>query len=155
MRLSHLKKRMRSLCKWGALAVGCGGLFAADASAERPDFKSVGPGVGSRQQRDVRLDAVAMQLKGGMIYISERGGAFRRLSLQDAQQGDYLRSLLEQAGAAERPVSVPVGSMIVANGGGAGDATKPTTPDKDTSSAKKPPAKKAKQPPASNSGNGK
>jgi hypothetical protein len=146
---------MRSLCQWAALAVGFGGLFAVDATADRPDFKSIEPGAGSGQQRDVRLDAVVMRLKGGTIYVSERGGAFERLSLQDAQQADYLRELLRQAGAADRPVSVPIGSVIVANGGAAGDATKPKAPDKDTSSGKKPPQKKAKQPPSGNSGNGK
>jgi hypothetical protein len=96
-----------------------------------------------------------MQLKGGTIYVSERGGAFERLSLKDARQTDYLRNLLQQAGAADRPVSVPIGSIIVANGGAAGDATKPKEPDKDKSSGKKQPKKKAKQPPSSNTGNGK
>ncbi len=151
MRPSDLKQRMRSLCRWGAVAIGCGGLFAVDATAERPDFKSFGSG----QQRDAGLDAVVMQLKGGTIYVSERGGTFERLSLKDPQQTDYLRNLLQQAGAVDHPVSVPIGSVIVANGGAAGDATKPKEPDKGTSSGKKQPKKKGKQPPSSNSGNGK
>jgi hypothetical protein len=162
MSLPNLRKSLRRLSKLGALALGFGGLFAADAPAEKLEFQSLGTNVRPSRQLDLGLDAVVMRLNGERIYISQRGGAFEELSLGDTQQAAYLRQLLRDAGAADRPVSVPIGSMVVANGGGAGDGkkpaadeTKPKEPDTGTASEKKQPDKKAKQPPANNSGSGK
>ena len=150
-----LRKNVRRLPKLGALALGFGGLLAADAPAEKSDFRPVEPGAGPTRQGDVALDAVAMRLSGETIYISQRGGAFEELSLGDTQQATYLRQLLRDAGAMEHPVFVPIGSMVVANGGGAGDGkkpvadeTKPKEPETGTASEKKQPDKKAKQPPS-------
>jgi hypothetical protein len=162
MSLPNLRKSLRRLPKLGALALGFGGLFAADAPAERSEFQPIGTSAGPSGQRDQALDAVVMRLNGERIYLSQRGGAFEELSLGDTQQATYLRQLLRDAGAAEHPVSVPIGSMVVANGGGAGDGkkpvadeTKPKEPETGTASEKKLPDKKAKQPPANNSGSGK
>lgn len=160
--LLDLRKSLRRLPKLGALALGFGGLFAASAPAERSEVPSIGPDVRSSQQREPARHAVVMRLEGEKIYISQSGSAFEELLLGDTQQAAYLRELLRNAGAAEGPVSVPTGSMIVANGGGAADGkkpvadeTKPKEPDTGTASEKKQPDKKAKQPPPNNSGSGK
>ena len=158
----NLRKNLRRLPKLGALALGFGGLFVAEAPAENSKFQPIGTSPGPSRQRDLALDAVVMRLNGETIYISQRGGAFEELVLGNTQQATYLRQLLRDAGAAERPVSVPIGSIVVANGGGAGDGkkpaadeTKPKEPDTGTASEKKQPDKKAKQPPAKDSGSGK
>jgi hypothetical protein len=158
----NLRKSLRRLPKLGTLALGFGGLLAADAPAEKSEFRTIGTSAGPSRQHDLALDAVVMRLNGERIYISQRGRAFQELSLGDTQQATYLRQLLRDAGAAEHPVSVPIGSMVVANGGGAGDGkkpaadeTKPKEPDTGTVSEKKQPNKKTKQPPANKSGNGK
>lgn len=153
-----LKKNLRRLPKLGALALGFGGLIAAEAPAENSKFQPIGTSPGPSRQRDLTLDAVVMRLNGETIYISQRGGALEELALGDTQQATYLRQLLRDAGAAEHPVTVPIGSIVVANGGGAGDGKKPATeeikpePATGTASEKKQPDKKAKQPPAKDSG---
>jgi hypothetical protein len=152
---SKLNKSLRRLRNWGALALGVGGLFAVGATADASPLQPLGAGTGSHRQLDPSSQAVLMRLEGEAIYISERGGAFEELSLRDAGQAAYLRELLRDAGAAERAVSVPIGSMIVANGGAAQDATKPKAPDAGTASGKKQPGKKSKQPPKKKSGEGK
>jgi hypothetical protein len=153
MRRPHLRSGLQRLFNWGALAIGCGGLLAADATAERVGMPPVPAAL--PQQRDVRLATVSMRLEGETIYISERGGGFEPLPLGDSLQAAQLRRLLAEAGAGERAVSVPVGSMIVANGGAAGDGKKPKAPDADTSDKKPPKAKakaKTKEPPKSTPG---
>jgi hypothetical protein len=158
----NLRKSLRRLPKLGALALGFGGLFAAEAPAEKSEFLPIGTSAGPSRQRNLAFDAVVMRLNGERIYISQRGSAFEELSLGDTQQATHLRQLLRDAGAAEHPVSVPIGSMVVANGGGAGDGkkpaadeTKPKEPDTGTASKKKQPDKKGKEPPANKSGSGK
>jgi hypothetical protein len=148
MRRAHLRKGLQHVLNWGALAIGCGGLFAADASAARVGMEAL-PGT-PQQQHDLRLASVSVRLVGETIYIAERGGAFAPLALGDSRQAAELRRLLTEAGAGERAVSVPVGSFIVANGGAAGDGTKPKSPsDKKAKSKSK---TKTKQPPKTDPG---
>ena len=152
---SNLRKSLRRMRKWGALALGFGGLFAVSAAADTPQLQSLEAGTGSHRQLGLGQHAVMVRLEGEAIYISEREGVFEELSLRDAGQAAYLRELLRETGAAERAVSVPVGSIIVANGGAAQDGNKPKAPDSGTASGKKQPGKKSKQAPKSKSGEGK
>jgi hypothetical protein len=150
--LSSVKRTLQRLPKWGAFALSFGALFAADGRAEKSEYQRLGT---NSVPRSVGLQAVAMRIEGGKIYISQRGGDFEELPLGDTQQAAHLRELLREAGAAEYPVSVPVGSMIVANGGAAGDGKKPKEPDNGTASEKKQPDPKTKRPPTNDSSNGK
>ena len=152
---SNLRKSLRKLGKWGALALGFGGLFAVNATANTPQLQALDAGTGSHRQLGLGQHAVTVRLEGEAIYISEREGVFEELSLRDAGQAAYLRELLRDTGAAEQAVSVPVGSIIVANGGAAQDGNKPKAPDSGTASGKKQPGKKSKQAPKSKSGEGK
>jgi hypothetical protein len=151
---SNLRKRLLRFGKWGALALGFGGLCAADAAAEKSELRAFGLDAQSSQNRDAGVGAVLVRLQGGMILVSEQGGAFEPLMLKESRHVEQLRRMLDEAGAAEQPVSVPLGAMIVANGGAAGDANKPKAPDADNGSTKKPPSKKTKKP-VNNPGNGK
>jgi len=155
MTRSDLRKNLQRFGKWGALALGFGGLFAADAAAERSELRSFAPGVPSSHHRDVNDGTVLVRLEGGIIFVAEHGGAFEPLALKDTQQAEELRRLLREAGASMQPVSVPIGAMIVANGGAAGDANKPKTPDTDNGSGKKQPSTKTKKPVNNNSGTAK
>jgi hypothetical protein len=150
---SNLRKNLQRFGKWGALALGFGGLCAADVAAEKSELRSFAPGVPSNEQRDVSGGNVLLRLDRGIIFIAEHGGAFEPLALKDSRQAEELRRLLSEAGAAKKPVSVPIGAMIVANGGAAGDANKPKAPETDTGSGKKQPSKKTKKPVNNNSGN--
>jgi len=155
MRPSDLRKRLQRFGKWGALALGFGGLFAANAAAERSELRSFATGIPSSQHRDVNDGTVLVRLEGGIIFVAEQGGAFEPLALKDSRQAEELRKLLDGAGAAAQPVSVPIGAMIVANGGAAGDANKPKDPDAGNGSGKKQPSTKTKQPATNNPGTGK
>ena len=68
---------------------------------------------------------MAIRIEGQTIYISQGGSAFEALRLGDTPEAEHLRKLLRDAGAAGQTVSVPVGSMIVASGGGSGNGEKP------------------------------
>lgn len=109
----------RSVRVSGALALGLGALVAGEARAAQPPASEV-----------------VLRTEGDRIYISERGDAFRELLLGDTPETAVLRRLLQQAGA-ER-VTVPVGSIVVANGGGNASGMKPKA------STDEPPAKKGK-----------
>jgi hypothetical protein len=149
---SDLRKSLQRFGKWGALALGFGGLFAADAAAERSELRSFAPGVPSSQHRDVNDGTVLVRLERGMIFVAEHGGAFEPLMLKESRQLEELRRLLDDAGAATQSVSVPLGAIIVANGGAAGDASKPKGPDTDNGSGKKQPNTKTKKPVNNKSG---
>jgi len=152
---SDLRKSLQRFGKWGALALGFGGLFAADAAAKRSELGSFAPSVPSSQHCDVNDGTVLVRLERGIIFVAEHGGEFEPLILKESRQVEELRRLLDDAGAAAQPVSVPIGAMIVANGGAAGDANKPKTPDTDNGSGKKQPSTKTKKPVNNNSGNSK
>jgi hypothetical protein len=150
---SNLRKSLQRFGKWGALALGFGGLFAADASAERSELQSFAPGVPSSQHRNVNDGTVLVRLEGGTILVAEHGGAFEPLILKESRQVEELRRLLSEFGASTQSLSVPIGAMIVANGGAAGDASKPKAPDTDNGSGKKKqPSTKTKQPATNDSG---
>jgi hypothetical protein len=110
----------------GALALGLGALVAGEARADRPTS------VGAPQPAP---SEVVLRTEGERIYISERGDAFRELLLGGTREAAVLRGLLKQAGA-ER-VTVPVGSIVVANGGGNVGGVKPKASTDESAAAKK------------------
>jgi hypothetical protein len=110
----------------GALALGLGALLGGEAQADHS------PAIGGTLSTSSN---VVLRADGDTIYISERGGAFRELTLGHTAEAAELRRLLKQAGA--ESLTVPVGSFVVANGGGNASGVKP----KDDASA---PAKKGK-----------
>jgi hypothetical protein len=71
------------------------------------------------------LNDAAIRVDGDTIYVSQNGGAFEELRLGNTPEAAYLRKLLQKAGASSGSVTVPVGSMIVASGGGSGKGSKP------------------------------
>jgi hypothetical protein len=107
--MSHAKlRKIRSyLPAWGALLLGFGALIGG-ARADR---------AGSGE--------IMVRIDGENIYISQDGSTFEQLRLGDTPETAHLKQLLRDEGADRRSVSVPVGSMIVASGGGSGRGDKP------------------------------
>jgi hypothetical protein len=125
MSRASLKKIWSQLPAWGALMLGFGALVAGDARADRSQLQPPEATPEPSRPSALKLDEVAIRIEGETIYISQRGSAFEELRLGDTPDAAHLRKLLRDAGAMGQPVSVPVGSMIVASGGGSGKGEKP------------------------------
>ncbi len=122
----------------GALALGFGALLGQDVRAEVP---LVQPAESLKPQA-TRSDEVAVRLDGDTILISQDGRAFEELRLGNTAEAAHLKRLLRDAGAVGQAVSVPVGAMIVASGGGSGKGEKPKQQSSQRSST--PPADSGK-----------
>ncbi len=109
MSSTRLKNLWSKLPLRGALALGLGAFFASGAQ--------------SPTQAAPSSNDAAIRIDGDAISISQNGGAFEELRLGNTPEAAYLRKLMQEAGA--RSVTVPVGSMIVASGGGSGKGSKP------------------------------
>lgn len=110
---------------WGALMLGFGALLAGGARADKSQLPPPEATPESSRRLVSKLDEVAIRIEGENIYISQRGSAFEELRLGDTPDAAHLRKLLRDAGAVGQSVSVPIGSMIVASGGGSGTGAKP------------------------------
>ncbi len=125
MSRASLKSIWSQLPAWGALMLGFGALLAGDARADRSQLEPPEATPEPSRRLASRLDEVAIRIEGENIYISQRGSAFEKLCLGDTPDAAHLRKLLRDAGAVGQSVSVPIGSMIVASGGGSGSGEKP------------------------------
>jgi hypothetical protein len=134
--MSHekLKSIWSQLPAWGALVLGFGALLGQDARAGVPQIQ---PSESSKPLA-ARSDEVAMKLDGDAIFISQDGRTFEELRLGDTEEAAHLKRLLRDAGAVGQAVSVPVGAMVVASGGGSGKGAKPkkSTPPTDAGKGK-------------------
>ena len=96
--------------------MGLAALFTAGAQADiakpRPADGVDGMGPTSRE-----LAEVLVRQDGGKLYISEDGTAYRELALRDTPDGVRLKKLLNELDLGPEPMAVPVGRMIVADGG--------------------------------------
>ena len=121
-----LRKSWLRLSRWCVLMLGA--VFASSAWGERPEMKTPGTAAAPSAQRDPLLGEVLVRAEGTKIYISQGGSPFEELSLEETSDASVLRNLLSDAGAAKTPISIPVGSIIVASGGGGADGAKPKPP---------------------------
>jgi hypothetical protein len=122
-----LRKSWLRLSQWSALLLGA--VFASSAWGGKPDLQPTGSTAGPRDQSSPHFGEILIRTEGAKIYVSQDGSGFEELSLGETPDAAALRKLLSDAGAAKAPVSVPIGSIIVASGGGAGDGAKPKPPD--------------------------
>jgi hypothetical protein len=120
---AKLRNIWSHLPAWGALLLGLGALIG-DARADRPELRPAGA-TPEPSQSASRSGEVAVRIDGEKIYISQDGSTFEELRLGDTPEAAHLKQLLRDAGPDGRSVSVPVGSMIVASGGGSGKGEKP------------------------------
>jgi hypothetical protein len=116
MSRASLKNVWSRMPAWGALMLGFGVLIGGNARADQPKPPELTPDL-SGQSRS-RSDEVALRLDGENIYFSQGGGAFEELRFGDTPEAVHLRKLLQDAGGIGQSVSVPIGSTIVAGGGG-------------------------------------
>jgi hypothetical protein len=112
----NLKNVWSRMPAWGALMLGLGVLIGGNARADQPKAPELTPDLSG--QLPSRSDEIALRLDGENIYFSQGGGDFEELRLGDTLDAAHLRKLLRDAGGMGRSVSVPIGSTIVAGGGG-------------------------------------
>jgi hypothetical protein len=124
MSRAKLRKIWSGLPAWGALLLGLGTLIG-DARADRPELRPSGTPPEPSSQVASRAAEVAIRVDGEKIYISQDGNAFEELHLGDTPEAAYLKKLLRDEGADGASMSIPVGSMIVASGGGGTKGQKP------------------------------
>lgn len=122
MSRANLKESVFLLSKWVAFILGCGALFTGETQANNSQIQSVGA-VEPSNRLGLNSDQVLLRLEGEKIYISQDGSAFKELSLADAPETAYFKALLRDANTAE--IAVPVGPIIVANGGSNNNGAKP------------------------------
>jgi hypothetical protein len=125
MSRASLKKIWTRLPAWGALMLGFGMMLTGNAQAEKSQLQPTEATPEALRLTASSLDDVALKMVGETIYVSQGGSAFEELRLGDTPETARLRNLLRDAGAMGQAVSVPVGSMIVASGGGSGNGAKP------------------------------
>jgi hypothetical protein len=116
MSRASLKNVWSRMPAWGALMLGFGVLIGGNARADQPKPPELTPDLSG--QSPSRSDEVALRLDGENIYFSQGGGAFEELRLGDTLEAVHLRKLLRDAGGMGQSISVPIGSTIVASGGG-------------------------------------
>lgn len=123
--MSHpnLRNIWSHLLAWGALLLTPGALIG-DARAERPELRSSGTRPDTSRSISTP-DAVTVRIEGETIYMSQDGATFEELPLGNTAEAAHLKKLLRDQATDGRPVSIPVGSMIVASGGGSGKGEKP------------------------------
>jgi hypothetical protein len=122
---TNLKDIWSRLPAWGALILGFVTLLGGEARADRSQLQPLGATPEPSGQPASTPGEVALRLEGKNIYISRGGSAFEELRLGDTPEAEHLRKLLRNAGSEGQSVSVPVGSMIVASGGGSSYGKKP------------------------------
>ena len=125
MSSARLKKIWSQLPTWAALMLGFGALVAGEAQADRAQLASPEAIPEPSRQLASKLNEVAVRIEGDNIYISQDGSQFEELRLGDTPEAARLRKMLRDAGAAGQSISVPVGAMIVASGGGGTTGAKP------------------------------
>jgi hypothetical protein len=124
------KKRWLRLPKWGAVLLGFGAFFASDARADKSAVEPPGTAAGPANRGGIGIDEVLIRTEGDRILISRDGSTFNELSLGNSPEAAYFRKLLRDMGTANGDLSIPTGSIIVANGGSNVDGTKPRQPGK-------------------------
>lgn len=124
MSRAKLRNIWSGLPAWGALLLGLGTLIG-DARADRAELRPSGTPPEPSTRSASRAAEVAIRIDGEKIYISQDGNTFEELHLGDTPEAAHLRKLLRDEGPDGRSVSIPVGSMIVASGGGGTKGAKP------------------------------
>jgi hypothetical protein len=124
MSRAKLRKIWSHLPAWGALLLGLGTLIG-EARADRPELRPSGVAPEPSSRSVSRAAEVAVRIDGEKIYISQDGNTFEELHLGDTPEVAHLKKLLRDEGADSASVSIPVGSMIVASGGGGTKGAKP------------------------------
>lgn len=105
------------LLKLSAAMVGLAALFTAGAQADIADPRPA-DGVKDGMRPATRgLPEVLVRSDGDRVYISENGTAYDELALRDTPEGARLKRMLDDLNLGPEPIAVPVGRVIVADGG--------------------------------------
>jgi hypothetical protein len=139
MSRANIKQNLFWLSKWLAFILGCGALFAGEARADKSQIQPVGA-MGPSNLLGLNSDEVLIRVDGEKIYISQGGSLFKELSLDDAPMATYFKELLRDAATTNGEIAVPVGPIIVANGGSAANGAKSKKANKKKLEQKETPA---------------
>src|ERR1043166_4557122 len=123
MSRANIKQNLFWLSKWLAFILGCGALFAGEAQADKSRIQPVGA-MGPSNRLDPNSGQVLVRIEGEKISISQGGGSVKELSLVDAPVVTYFKELLRHGTTGDGEIAVPVGPIIVANGGSAANGAK-------------------------------
>ena len=146
MSRANIKQNLFWLSKWLAFILSCGVLFAGEAQADKSQIQPVGA-MGPSNRLALNSGEVLIRIEDEKIYISQGGSLFKELSLIDAPVVTYFKELLRHGTTGDGKIAVPVGSIIVANGGSAANGAKSKEANKKKLEQKEtptnsPPAKK-------------
>lgn len=115
---------MSRASKWSSLLAGLGALAGGglDANANTGNAPVHEPRVqdSHRAEKSVRL-----RFENGRIFLSEHGGSFQEILLDDTPEAAHLRQLLIGVLPLGGDLAVPVGPSIVAEGGASGNWSRP------------------------------
>jgi hypothetical protein len=125
MMLSKLKDIFSKLTAFGTLILGLAALSPGNAQADTAVLQPTNAALEPSGRPAMKSDEVQVRIEGETIYISQDGGTFDELRLEDVAEIVHLKKLLRDAGAGAQSFSLPVGAMIVASGGGSGKGEKP------------------------------
>jgi hypothetical protein len=140
MSRANVKHGLFWLSKWLAFILGCGAVLGGEAQAHKSQIQPV-EGVGPSDRLDPTFDEVLIRFEGEKIYLSEGGSLFKELSLVDAPVVTYFRALVKDAATVDGEIAVPVGPIIVANGGPSVNGAKPKGTNKKKMEHKETPTK--------------
>jgi hypothetical protein len=125
MKRASLKNIWSQLPAWGALVLGFAALLGGEARADRSQLQPLDATPEPSGRSALRLDEVSVRIEGENIYISQGGRAFEELHLGNTPEATLFRKLLRDVGTMGQSIAVPVGSTIVASGGGGHSGQKP------------------------------
>ena len=122
---SNLKSAWSQLLAGSATLLGLGALFGGGAQADTPHLPLFKTLPEPSRPAASRVDEVMIRIIGESVQISQDGSSFEELRLGDSPQAAHLRKLLREAAPVGQPISVPIGSIIVASGGGGNKGERP------------------------------
>ncbi len=102
-----------------AFAAGLGAFLAAGGQAEAAVGGTTGDAV-VRLQAERVAASVQLRLEDDRFFVSEQGGSFEEIKLDDSPAADALRRKVREMLPAGGSIAVPVGPDIIARGGASG-----------------------------------
>ena len=108
-----------TLPKLGTAIMALAAVFTAGAQATTSKGKSPEGLKESVNSATSMIGQVLVRRDGERVYVSENGVTFDELDLNGTDEARRLRTLLDALNIGSDPVRVPVGRLIVADGGSA------------------------------------
>jgi hypothetical protein len=125
MKLPGLFSKLARLSGLSTLAVSIGAVTSAASHVEPSPPQAINASGVAR-----------VKVEDGQIYLADRNGSFRPLELGGTPEAAELATLLSRLTPDGSPVTVPVGRLIVADGGMSASSSRSEEAKRKTSSGK-------------------